>query len=74
MVSDEVAAVKQRAKALNERLRALLRTMTAVERDDPDFSQEMRHYGVIAEFADIATSVGDLDTAIPALIQRLGYE
>lgn len=61
MVSNEIAAVKQRAKALNERLRALLRTMMAIERDDPEFSQEMRHYGIIAEFA-------------ATLVARLGYE
>jgi hypothetical protein len=74
MVSDEVAAVKERAQALNDRLRALLRTMTAVERDDPQFPQEMRHYGIIAEFADIATSIGDLDTAVAALVQKLGFD
>jgi hypothetical protein len=70
----EVAAVKQRAQALNERLRTLLRTMTAVERDDPEFAQEMRHYGIIAEFAEIATSIGDFDVAVAALVRRLGYE
>jgi hypothetical protein len=70
----EVAAVKQRAQALNERLRTLLRTMTAIERDDPEFAQEMRHYGIIAEFAEIATSIGDLDVAVAALVRRLGYE
>ncbi|HZV77535.1 MAG TPA: hypothetical protein VFF63_07260 [Candidatus Babeliales bacterium] len=74
MVSDEVTLVKQRAQALNERLRALLRTMTAVERDDPEFAQEMRHYGIIAEFAEIATSIGDLDTAVAALVERLGFQ
>jgi hypothetical protein len=70
----EVATVKQRAQALNERLRTLLRTMTAVERDDPEFAQEMRHYGIIAEFAEIATSIGDFDVAVAALVRRLGYE
>jgi len=74
MVSDEVAAVKQRAQALNERLRELLRTMTAIERDDPEFAQEMRRYGIVAEFADIATGIGDLDTAVAALVARLGFE
>ena len=73
-VSTEVNAVKQRAKALNERLRSLLRTMTAVERDDPEFAQEMRHYGVVAEFAEIATSIGDLDAAVAALVSRLGFD
>jgi len=70
----EVSVVMQRAQALNNRLRVLLRTITAVERDDPEFAQEMRHYGIIAEFADIATSIGDLDTAVAALVQRLGFE
>jgi hypothetical protein len=70
----DVAAVMQRAGVLNERLRALLRTMTAVERDDPEFAQEMRHYGIIAEFAEIATGIGDLDSAVAALVQRLGFE
>jgi hypothetical protein len=74
MVSDEVAVVKQRAAALNERLRGLLRTMTAIERDDPEFAQEMRHYGIVAEFADIATSIGDLDSAVAALVKKLGFD
>jgi hypothetical protein len=73
-VSADVAAVKQRAQALNERLRSLLRTMTAVERDDPEFAQAMRHYGIIAEFAEIATGVGDFDTAVASLVRRLGFD
>jgi hypothetical protein len=73
-LQSEVGAVMQRAQALNDRLRALLRTITAIERDDPEFAQEMRHYGVIAEFADIATSIGDLDTAVAALVRRLGFD
>jgi hypothetical protein len=70
----EVDTVKQRAHALHERLRVLVRTMTAIERDDPEFAQEMRHYGIIAEFAEIATSIGDLDAAVAMLVSRLGYE
>lgn len=73
-LENDVALVKQRAQQLNERLRMLLRTMTAVERDDPEFAQEMRHYGIIAEFAEIATGIGDLDTAVAALVRRLGFE
>jgi hypothetical protein len=73
-LQNDVALVKQRAQMLNERLRMLLRTMTAVERDDPEFAQEMRHYGVIAEFAEIATGIGDLDSAVAALVRRLGFE
>jgi hypothetical protein len=71
---DEVNLVMRRAAALNERLRTLIRTMTAVERDDPDFAQGMRRYGIIAEFADIATGIGDLDTAVAALVRNLGFE
>jgi len=73
-LQSEVSVVMQRAQALNDRLRVLLSTIKAVERDDPEFAQEMRHYGVIAEFADIATSIGDLDTAVAALVRRLGFE
>lgn len=71
---DEVNLVMRRAAALNERLRTLIRTMTAVERDDPEFAQQMRHYGIVAEFADIATGIGDLDTAVAALVRKLGFE
>jgi hypothetical protein len=71
---DEVNLVMRRAAALNERLRTLIRTMTAVERDDPEFAQEMRRYGIIAEFADIATGIGDFDTAVAALVRKLGFE
>ena len=69
-----VTLVKQRAQMLNDRLRMLLRTMNAVERDDPEFAQEMRHYGIIAEFAEIATGIGDLDTAVAALVRHLGFD
>jgi hypothetical protein len=70
----DVATVMQRAQGLNEKLRALLRTMTAVEREDPEFAQQMRHYGIIAEFAEIATGIGDLDSSVAVLVQRLGFE
>ena len=73
-VTTEVNAVKERAQALNERLRSLLRTITAVERDDPEFAQEMRHYGIVAEFAEIASSIGDFDTAVASLVRRLGFD
>jgi hypothetical protein len=73
-LKNDVAIVMQRAQALNERLRTMLRTITAVERDDPEFAQEMRHYGIIAEFAEIATGIGDLDTAVAGLVRRLGFE
>jgi ubiquinone biosynthesis protein UbiJ len=71
---EDVALVKRRVQALNERLRALVRTMTAVERDDPEFAQEMRHYGVTAEFAEITNGVADLDVAVAALVKRLGFD
>lgn len=70
----DVRAIVQRAKTLNERMRTLLQTVTSVEQADPDFVQEMRHYGLIAELADIANGIGDLDTAVAALLHRLGLE
>jgi hypothetical protein len=73
-IAAEVGAVKQRAQALNDRLRTLVRTLTAVEHDDPEFAQEMRHYGIITEFAEITKSIGDLDSSVAALLQRLGYD
>jgi hypothetical protein len=73
-LQDDVVLVKRRAQALNERLRTLLRTMTAVERDDPEFAQEMRHYGIIADFAEITTGIGDLDVAVAALVRKLGFD
>jgi hypothetical protein len=73
-VHGDVHAIVQRAKTLNERMRTLLQTVTSVEHDDPEFVQEMRHYGFIAEFADIANGIGDLDTAVAALLHRLDLE
>jgi hypothetical protein len=73
-VHGDVHAIVQRAKTLNERMRNLLQTVTSVERDDPEFVQAMRHYGFIAEFADIANGIGDLDTAVAALLRRLDLE
>jgi hypothetical protein len=73
-VHGDVRAIVQRAKTLNERMRTLLQTVTSVERDDPEFVQGMRHHGFIAEFADIANGIGDLDTAVAALLRRLDLE
>lgn len=70
----DVRAIVQRAKTLNDRMRILLETVTSVEREDPDFVQEMRHYGLIAELADIANGIGDLDTAVAGLLHRLDLE
>lgn len=70
----DVRAIVERAKTLNARMRTLLQTVTSVERQDPDFVQEMRHYGLIAEVADIANGIGDLDTAVAALLSRLDLE
>jgi hypothetical protein len=74
LLHDDVRTVVQRAKTLNERVRNMLRTITSVEREDPEFAQEMRHYGIIAEFADMATGIGDLDSAVASLLKRLGLE
>jgi hypothetical protein len=73
-VHGDVRAIVQRAKTLNERMRTLLQTVTSVEHDDPEFVKEMRHYGFITEFADIANGIGDLDTAVAALLHRLDLE
>jgi hypothetical protein len=70
----DVTLVMRRAQRLNERLRTMVRTITAIEREDPDLAAELRHYGIIAEFAQIATAIGDLDTAVAALVRRLGFE
>jgi hypothetical protein len=70
-VHGDVHAIVERAKTLNGRMRTLLETVRSVESDDPDFVQQMRHYGFIAEFADIANGIGDLDTAVAALLARL---
>ncbi|HEY6299227.1 MAG TPA: hypothetical protein VIW95_06235 [Candidatus Binatus sp.] len=70
----DVHTIVQRAKTLNERMRSVLRTLASVEHEHPEFAQELRHYGIIAEFADIANSIGDLDTAVAALLRQLGLE
>jgi hypothetical protein len=70
----DVRTIVERAKTVNERMRSVLQTVTSAEHDDPKFAQELRHYGIIAEFADIANGIGDLDTAIAALLRRLGLE
>ena len=71
---DDVHLVLQRAATLNERLRKLLRTIKAVDRRDPEFAQQMRRHGIVAEFAEIATGIGDLDTAVATLVRKLGFE
>lgn len=73
-LKNDVTLVMRRAQALNERLRRMLRTITAIERDDTELAAKLRHYGIIAEFAEIATGIGDLDTAVAALVRRLGFE
>jgi hypothetical protein len=73
-LKNDVTLVMRRAQALNERLRTMLRTITAIERDDTELAAELRHYGIISEFAEIATGIGDLDTAVAALVRRLGFE
>jgi hypothetical protein len=73
-VHGDVRAIVQRAKTLNGRMRTLLETVASAESDDPDLVQQMRQYGFIAEFADIANGIGDLDTAVAALLARLNLE
>jgi hypothetical protein len=34
----------------------------------------MRHYGIIADFAEITTGIGDLDVAVAALVRKLGFD